>query len=202
MSDQRHEEKGPAEGGKGKKKEEIAAQVVGAGEKEEYIDNRSKRADTDEFWSSRTSGGRPSKLFGASGTRDTRGKKDVGIALTPNNEEASDEDMDEANSYLPTDQELRVQMRQLATSPTPTDKKNQPTTKKRRFSAIPATPRRIRIPLQGPVGSRASTAASLGDISALFAAAKESWNKEELRKRRRPLVGRGWKWKPKRTNRA
>jgi len=111
------------------------------------------------------------------------------MASQAKNEEASDDDMDEAATHWPTNQELRSQTPQLATSPTPTNKKNQPATKKRRFSAIPATPRRIRIPAQGPAGRKTAVAASMGDISALFAAAKDIWYKEELRKRRRSLTG-------------
>jgi len=163
MSDQRHEEKGPVGGEKGKNKEDLSAPVVGSGKKKEYSDNRSKHTDTDEFWSSRTSGGRGSKLFGAGGAKDNKEEKDAGTALTPNDGENSDEEMEE----------LQNQIRQAAASPTPTDRKIQPATKKRRFSTIPGTPRRVRIPVQGPAGKRTAAAASLGDISALFSAAKD-----------------------------
>jgi len=50
MSDKRNQEKGLARGEKGKEKEEITTQEVDAAKEFGGNSNRSKHADTDEFW--------------------------------------------------------------------------------------------------------------------------------------------------------
>ena len=90
------DEKGPTGGEKrveNLKKEEMA-QVVGAADQLGENSNISKHADMDDFWSKRTSGERKSKLFGAHGVENTQKLKEEDMALNPNNEEASDEEMD------------------------------------------------------------------------------------------------------------
>ena len=157
MSTARDGEKGPSGEDKGGGKGKGKAQVVGAEEHGGGNNNTSKHADTDEFWSQHSGGERISKLFGAHGAGGTQEQAEVGMALTPNNEGASDEEMDAA----------------APDSPTPVGKRNQPMSKKRRFSAVPTTPRRNRTLARGSTRIRTSATASLGDISALFAAAKE-----------------------------
>jgi len=158
MSATRDDGKSPGGGeNKGKEKDQ-AAQVVGAENQSGGKENSSKHADEDGFWTERTGAARKSKLFGNHGHEENQEENEAGMALAPNNKVESDEDME-----LP----------QLAASPTPADRKNQPESKKRRFAAVPQTPRRKRTLVQGAAGLRTTSAASLGDISALFAAAKE-----------------------------
>jgi len=116
MSTTRDGEKGPSGEDKGGGKGKGKAQVVGAEEQDGGNNNTSKHADTDEFWSQHSGGERFSKLFGTHGAGGTQEQAEVGMALTPNKEEASDEEIDVA----------------APDSPTPAGKRNQPRSKKRR----------------------------------------------------------------------
>ena len=93
--------------------------------------------------------------------------------MTLNNEGESDEEMGAVASYWPINEEWRGQIPQPATSHTPDGRRVQPESKKRRFSTVPTAPRHSRTRAHGAAGLRKAAGASLGDVPALFATAKE-----------------------------